>query len=101
MQLFVELEAAGPHPAREHDDVRVGELGEGAVGDDADHLVVAPDLAPLIGDEGDVDGRYALEDLVGADPVQCGEPRKQGNDGLEMVGHALAFRSVTTRKRRR
>ena len=52
-------------------------------------------------DEGDVDLRNPLQDLVGSDPVEGGELREEGNGHLQALGHAGLLSSTSTRKRRR
>jgi hypothetical protein len=74
---FVVHQRSGADTAREHHDVGVGELLEGRVDGDAEHAVLAADLAAVVADERDVDRRYALQHLVWPDGIECGEPGKQ------------------------
>ena len=99
--LLVMFERACPESPGEDDHVGPGEVGEGAVRGDAQHPVVTSDLAPPVADEGEVDGWDPLQDLVGSDGVEGGESGEEGDDDLQVGGHAFTFRSATTRKRRR
>ena len=74
-------------------------LFERGVDDDAEHPVLAANLAPFMADNRHVDLRDALQHLVGADTVESGEPGEQGNDDLQTWGHAGLL--SLTRKRRR
>ncbi len=98
--LVVE-EGAGPDPTREHQGIRLGALLEGGIDRHPQDAVVAPDLAPAMPDEGQIDGRDALEDLVGADGVERREAREQGNGHVQSVGHADLLSLPVVRKRRR
>ena len=77
------------------------DIVEGAIGDDPEGAVVTTHLATLSSDEGDIDRRDALEDFIGPDAVESGEPREQGDRHVEVVGHAELRSPVTTRKQRR
>ncbi|HUD16373.1 MAG TPA: hypothetical protein VMQ59_03880 [Acidimicrobiales bacterium] len=99
--LVVVLEGAGAHAAGEDHHVRVAEVVEGGIDGEAERAVVAADLAPPVADEGDVDRGDALEHLVGADAVEGGEPREQGDGHLQARTHAEVLSLLTTRKRRR
>jgi hypothetical protein len=62
----VGLQRPGAHPAWEDDYVGGRQVLEGTVDDQAEHPVVGADLAPCVTDEGDVEGRDALQHFVGA-----------------------------------
>ena len=98
---FVVLEGAGPDAAGEDDDVGLGHLLEGGVGDEAEHAVLAAHLAAGVTDEGDVEGRDALEHLVGPDGVERREPLEQRDGDVHAVGHAEVLSVGAVRKRRR
>ena len=77
---------AGTDATGEHDDVGVGELLERRVDGHAQQTVLAADLAAFMADEGDVDGGDALQHLVRADRVECGEAGEEGNGDLHGCG---------------
>ena len=74
-----------PDSAGEDQHVGTGHLGEGRVGDQTQHPVVAAHLSGPVADEGHVDARHPLEHLVGPDGVEGGEPRKERDRDLERV----------------
>ena len=76
----------GPESAREHHDVRCGQLLEGRVDLDTEHPVVRSHDAALVTDERHVEVRDALQHLVGADPV---ERREVGEQGDRDAGHVV------------
>ncbi len=76
--LVVVLQRAGAHAPGKDDDVGLREFLEGGVDGDAEHAVLAADLAPSVTDEGDIDAGDALQYLVGSDAVEGGEPGKGG-----------------------
>lgn len=84
-------ERARADAAGEDHHVGARELVERRVDVDAEESVVGPHDAALVTDEGDVDARHALEDLVGPDAVQCGELWEQGNRDR---GHGGSFRRL-------
>ena len=67
----------------------------------AEHAVLAADLAALVADERDVEGRDALEDLVGPDGVERRELREERDGDLQAVGHAGVLSIGAVRNRRR
>ena len=98
---LVPLEWPRSDPAGEDDHVRRRDLLEGGVDAQTEHAVLAAHLAPDVADEDDVEGRNALQDLVGAHGVERGEPREEGDGDLHAVGHADVLSFGAARKRRR
>ena len=80
------IKRSGAEPAGEHDDVRGRQLLERGVDLDAEHAVVRPDHAMLVADEGHVELRDALQDLVRADAV---ERREVGEERDCDAGHPV------------
>ena len=76
--LVVVLQSAGAHASGEHDDVGLGDVLEGGVDGDTEHAVLAPDLAPRVTDEGDIDRGDALQDLVRSMPSRAVNLGKRG-----------------------
>jgi len=93
------LELPGADPTREHDDIRPGHIAEGRVHRQPQRAVVRPDLSLRVAHEDHVEAGDPLEDLVGPDGVEGGDPGEQGDGHLEVSGHA-DLRS-SSRKRRR
>ena len=75
-------EYAGPDAAGNHHDVGRADFVEGGVARDAEHAVLGSHLTALVPDEHDVYRRNALQDFVGPDCVQRGEPREQRDGDL-------------------
>ena len=97
----VALQRSGAHAAGEHDHVGFGQFFEGRIGGQPEHAVLAADLAALVPDEGDVDGRDPLEHLIRPDAIERGEAGEQRDGDLQLRGHADVLSSVTLWKRRR
>ena len=100
---LVVLQGPSAHPAREDDHVGRRELFEGAVGDEAEHAVVASNLAASMAEKGDVEGWNALQHFVRAHTVEGGETGEQGDGDPQCMGRAVHadVLSSATRKRRR
>ena len=75
-------------PAGEHDDVRLGHLLPGGVDGQAEHAILGADLAAVVSDEGDVEARDPLKDLVGPDGIERGDVWEERDGDLQAVGHA-------------
>ena len=74
----------------------LGKVLEAGVDGEAEHAVLAADLARTMADEGDVDLRDPLQHLVGAHPVEGGEAREERDDDLHSFAHAGFLSSPTT-----
>ena len=77
-----------PDAAGEDDHVGRGSSSKVASTREPDHAVLAAHLAAVVADEDDVEGRDALQDLVGADGIERGELREERDGDLQAVGHA-------------
>ena len=97
----VVFERPRPDAAGEDDHVGRGHLLEGGVDGQPDHAVLAAHLAAVVADEDDVEGRDALQDLVGADGIERGVLGEERDGDLQAVGHADVLSVGTARKRRR
>ena len=92
----------------EDDHPRCGHLLEHGVRAEAEHPVLGAHLALVVTQENDVEVRHALEDLVGTDGVERGDPREEGDGDLEAARgvcagglHAGVASRGLVRKRRR
>ena len=98
---LVVFERSRPHAAGEDDDVGCRHLLEGGVDGQSEHPVVAAHLADGMTDEGNLEGRDALQDLVGPDGIERGELGEEWDGDLQPVRHADVLSFGTARKRRR
>ena len=78
----------------EDDDVRVRQLVKGGINLNAKHAVVGADDAALLADEGDVNVRNSLQNLIGAKAVERGELGEQGNGGQQAHASILPARGT-------
>ncbi len=99
------LERPRPDATGEDDDVGCRHLPEDGVRAQPEHAVLGTNLGAVVADEDDVEGRDALEDLVGAHRIERGHAREEGNGDLEATGglrsHAGVPSMAVARKRRR
>jgi NTE family protein len=89
-------EGTAADAAGDHDDVGVGNVGERGVDREAEEAIVGADDAALDADEDDVEVGHALEDLVGTDGVERGEPGEERDGDL----HDGSSRELGVRRRR-
>ncbi len=89
------------HTAGEDDHVGRCHLLEPGVDREPDHAVLTAHLAAVVADEDDVESGNPLQDLVGADGIERGVLREEGDGDLQAVGHADVLSFGTARKRRR
>jgi hypothetical protein len=98
---LVVLKGPGAHPSGKNEEVGFAQFGERLVGRHAEHAVLAAVLAPPGADEDDLNGRDALEHLVGTHRIKCGELLEEGDGCSEGGVHADVLSWATVRKRRR
>ena len=98
---LVVLEGPRPDAAGEDDHVGLGHLLERGVRGQTEHAVLTAHLAAGVAEEGDVEGRDALEDLVGPDGIERGELREERDGDVDAVGHAGVLSVGAVRNRRR